>query len=98
MQVHLALYKWKAETPKEELKKTLDQIVSLKDKVEGIVEIVWAENQSKYSEGYSHVILVRGKDQKALDEYRTHPDHESAAKIIESFEEHGIGVDFNTKE
>ncbi len=98
MQIHIALYKWKKETPKEKLEKALNQIASLQNKVEGIVEVSWGENMSKYSEGYTHVILVRGKDQKALDDYRAHPEHEFAARIIESFEEHGVGVDFETKE
>ncbi|MDQ2972986.1 MAG: Dabb family protein [bacterium] len=67
------------------------------DKVPGIVEIITGENTSKYGEGYTHVILVRGENQAALDAYRAHPDHAKVAETIEAMEEHGSGVDFVTK-
>lgn len=96
MQVHIALYHWKEGTSEEKINDALAQIAGLEKKVEGIVEISCAKNESKYSEGYSHVILVRGRNAKALADYRAHPEHDVAAKIIESMEEKGIGVDFST--
>ena len=96
MQIHIALYHWKKGTPEEKINDTLSQIASLEKKIDGIIEISCAKNESKYSEGYTHVILVRGKNAKALADYRAHPDHEIAAKIIESVEDKGIGVDFST--
>ena len=96
MQIHVALYHWKDGTSEEKINHALAKIAALEQKIDGIVEISCAKNNSKYAEGYTHVILVRGKDAKALAAYRTHPDHEIAAKIIESIEERGIGVDFST--
>ena len=96
MQIHIALYHWKEGTPEKKIKDALAQIAGLEKKVDGIIEISCAKNESKYSEGYTHIILVRGKDAKALADYRAHPDHDTAAKIIESMEEKGIGVDFST--
>lgn len=75
---------------------SIHHVESLANKVPGILDIVTGENTSKYSEGYTHVILVRGKDQAAIDAYRNHPDHAKAAATIESKEDHGIGVDFST--
>lgn len=96
MQIHIALYHWKDGTPQEKIDNVLSQIRSLEHKIDGIVEITCAENESKYAEGYTHVILVRGRDEKALADYRAHPEHLTAAKLIDSIEEHGIGIDFST--
>jgi hypothetical protein len=96
MQIHIALYHWKDSASESEIADALRQIASLEQKVDGIVEISCARNESKYSEGYTHVILVRGRDAAALQAYRTHPDHDVAAALIEAMEESGIGVDFAT--
>ena len=96
MQIHIALYHWKDGIPQEKIDDALYKIAALEHKVDGIIEISCAKNESKYSEGYTHVILVRGRDAKALSDYRAHPDHDIAAKLIESIEEKGVGVDFST--
>jgi hypothetical protein len=96
MQIHIALYHWKDGTPEEKINSALPQIAALENKIDGIVEISCARNESKYAEGYTHVILVRGRDAQSLMDYRAHPEHIAAAKLIESMEEHGIGVDFST--
>lgn len=97
MQIHIALYHWKDGTTEDQINDALAQIASLEEKVDGIVEISCAKNESKYSEGYTHVILVRGRDAQALADYRSHPDHDVAASLIEAMEDKGIGVDFATE-
>ncbi len=97
MNVHIALYKWKPDVALEEVEQALAELESLATKVPGIVEISTAKNTSKYSEGYTHVILVRGNDQAAIDAYRAHPDHSKVADQLVTIEEHAIGVDFETK-
>ena len=94
MFVHIALYKWKSSAKPSEIVDALNKVKALERKVPGIVEISWGENTSKYSEGYTHVILVRGKNHAAIDAYRQHPDHAKVARTIETMEDHGIGVDF----
>ncbi len=96
MNIHIALYKWKASANPEQIANALQAVEALASKVSGIKEIVTGENTSRYSEGYTHVILVRGENQTAIDNYRNHPDHAKVAKDIEAMEEHGIGVDFST--
>ncbi len=78
------------------IQETLEAIASLESKIPGIVEISCAKNTSEYSEGYTHVILVRAESQMAIDAYRNHPDHMRIAGEIGAMEEHGIGVDFVT--
>jgi hypothetical protein len=97
MNVHIALYKWKSEVSEDQIKQVLEEVESLANKVPGILDIVTGLNTSKYGEGYSHVILVRGKDQLAIDSYRNHPDHQKVAQGIDKMEDRGIGVDFSVK-
>lgn len=96
MNVHIALYKWKNGVSNKQIKQAHHDVETLSGKIPGILDIVTGENTSKYGEGYTHVILVRGQDQSSIDTYRKHPDHEKVAKIIESMEDRGIGVDFST--
>jgi len=94
MHVHIALFRWKDSATQEAIATALATIESLASKVPGIVEIVCRKNESKYAEGYTHVVMVRGESQEAIDAYRAHPDHVLAARQIESIEDRGIGVDF----
>ena len=96
MNVHIALYKWKDSADIEQVEKALKNVESLATKVKGILDITTGLNTSRYGEGYTHAILVRGEDQTALHNYRNHPDHAKAAEIIESMEDKGIGIDFST--
>lgn len=96
MHIHVALFHWKDSTANEEIDAALSMIESLARKVPGIVEIVCGKNQSKYAEGYTHVVMVRGESREAIEAYRKHPDHLAAARKIEAMEERGIGVDFST--
>lgn len=96
MHVHIALFRWKPDADPLLIKEALLEIESLASKVPGIVEISCKENKSRYSEGYTHVVLVRGKTAESLQAYRSHPIHERAARIIDDMEGHGIGVDFDT--
>jgi len=94
MYIHIAIFKWKSGVARDAIDDALLLIESLARKVPGILDISVGDNTSKYSEGYSHVVLVRGESQEAINAYRHHPDHERAAAILDAAEEHGIGVDF----
>lgn len=94
MRIHVALYKWKDSVTPEQIEDVFSQLTALGPKIPGLVGIACAQNESKYNEGYTHVIFVRGNDQAALDAYREHPEHAKIAAIIESMEDRGVGVDF----
>jgi hypothetical protein len=96
MNIHIALYAWKQAVTAEEIASALSAVETLADKIPDIIEISTAKNMSRYSEGYTHVILVRGTTQASIDAYRAHPDHQAIAKKIDAMEERGIGVDFET--
>lgn len=94
MNIHIALYKWRETVTPEQITQALKEVEDLASKVPGILDILTGQNTSKYSEGYTHAILVRGENQAAIDAYRNHPDHAKVAAIIEAMEDQGIGVDF----
>src|ERR1700693_4981054 len=95
MNVHIALYQWKSDVSDDQIKQALEEVESLANKIPGILDIVTWLNTTKYAKGYSHIILVRGKDQQAIDNYRNHPDHQKVARVIDEMEDHGIGVDLS---
>ena len=94
MNIHIALYRWKDTVSQVDISNALTGIEALADEVPGIIDIVTGENTSKYGRGFTHAILVRGKNQQAIDEYRAHPNHVRLARDIDFMEEQGIGVDF----
>lgn len=96
MFVHLALFRWRQGVTRDEVAAVLREVEALHGKIAGVVEISTGQNTSRYSEGYTDVVLVRAQTQQAIDNYRKHPDHADVAKKIEVMEEHGIGVDFKT--
>lgn len=89
MNIHIALYKWKPEVDAESIATAFTAVEALADKVPGIVEISTAKNTSRYSEGFTHVILVRGETQESIDAYRAHPDHVKVARAIDAMEASG---------
>ncbi|HSH55375.1 MAG TPA: Dabb family protein [Candidatus Limnocylindrales bacterium] len=95
MTIHLALYKWKDSATREQIEVVFRTLTALGPKIPGLIGIACAKNESKYNEGYTHVIFVRGKNQTAIDAYRSHPEHLKIASIVESMEDRGIGVDFS---
>ncbi len=96
MFVHIALFKWKQGVNRDEITTALQEVETLEDKIDGVTEITTGQNTSRYSEGYTDVVLVRADTQEAVDAYRNHPDHVAVAKKIEAMEESGVGVDFES--
>lgn len=98
MNVHIALFRWKEQVDAADVDSALADVEALAEKVPGILDIQTGRNSSKYGEGYTHVVLVRGVNAEAIDAYRSHPDHVTVAAKIEEMEEAGIGVDFAARD
>jgi len=94
MIVHIALFKWKDNVQKSEIDQALTDVLALKNKVDDLIDIYCGENFSKWSEGFTHAVVVLAKNNIALDAYRKHPDHEDVATRIEDMEVKSIGIDF----
>ena len=94
MIIHIALYAWKQESTTEAIDRAIAEVRALKKKVPGLIDVRCGKNYSKWNEGYTHAFVVLAKDQKALDDYRNHPDHVKVAGIIDKMESKSIGIDF----
>lgn len=94
-QIHCAIFKWKDGVTDAEVEHALQLVRDVKDRVPGIREIYCGTNTSKWSQGYTHAVVVIGDDQKAVDNYRSDDVHHEAAKLIDAMELDGIGVDYN---
>ncbi len=93
MNVHIAIYEWKANTRDEYVKELLTGIANIETLLPNL-QIFVGENTSRYGDGYSHAIVVVGKTQADVDAYRAHPEHQCLADGIDNIEARGIGVDF----
>jgi Stress responsive A/B Barrel Domain len=94
MLVHIALFRWKDSATKDQIDTAIDQIRGLRNKVPDLIDIRCGLNTHRESKGLTHAIVVLARTQKALDEYRKHPQHDVAAKVIEEMEADGLGCDF----
>lgn len=94
MIIHIALFKWKPDVTSEAIDEVMADVRTLKEKVEGVLDIRCGQNFSKWNEGYTHAFLVLAKDKMALEAYRNHPDHVVVAKRIDAMDGGSIGVDF----
>ncbi len=91
--IHVALFKWKPDTLPDEIDRALAMVRSVTERVDGVSAIYCGENASRWSQGFTHAVVVVGKDQQAIDDYRADAVHAEAAKLIEAMELDGIGVD-----
>lgn len=94
MVIHIALFSWKDGIAKTAIEAALDDVRSLKEKIPGLIDIRCGENFSRWSDGFTHAVVVLAENKESLEAYRVHPDHDKIAKLIESMESKSLGVDF----
>jgi hypothetical protein len=60
------------------------EFLTIKNKIDGIVDIEWGENNSPegLNKDYSHSVLMTFKDVKSRDAYLPHPAHEKLKEIF----------------
>ena len=92
--IHTAIYRWKPNAPIAEIESALDDLQHITEDIPDIQLFSWGRNTSKYSEGFSHAIVIVAKNSEAIDAYRQHSIHQPVAKLLDEWEETGVGVDF----
>lgn len=95
MHLHVAIFKWKDGVTTEQVDDALQMVRSVRSRVDGLVGIYCGQNDSKWSQGFSHAVVVVGKTAQAIADYRADEIHEVAAALIDKMELDGIGVDFS---
>lgn len=93
--IHVAIFKWKPGTTSQQIDSALEQVRTVAGRVPGLRGIWCGENSSKWSQGFTHAVVVLADSAEAIAAYRSDSVHEQAAKLIEAMELDGIGVDFN---
>ena len=77
---------------KENLKSALQ---ALETKIDDVDRIETGLNFAERSDAYDLILKVRVKDQKALENYAIHPDHQNVLKQIKKYVVKTAVVDFN---
>jgi Stress responsive A/B Barrel Domain len=95
MHIHIAIFKWKDGVLQEDVDAAMDDIRSVSSRVDGIHHIYCGKNTSKWNLGFTDAVVVIGETAQSIDDYRADAVHERAAKIIDSMELEGIGIDFS---
>ena len=79
---HLVLFKLKADTTAAQIKTLIDALLSMKNKIPGIIELSAGVNNSPEgkNQGFDFGLLVRFEDAAARDGYLPHAVHVQVAK------------------
>ncbi|KAA9028504.1 Dabb family protein [Niallia endozanthoxylica] len=92
---HIVLIKFKNELTDDQLNGLIQQTLSLKDYIPGIIDIQQGRNFSNRSKGYEIALTARFTDHEALENYLPHPKHQELLKsLTELGLEDTIVVDF----
>ncbi len=96
---HIVLFKVGSEVAGDRATRMLGEIVSLKNKITGVVSATAGVNFSQRSQGYTHGLVMRFRDRAALDAYLSHPLHQAVVKEhIEPICPERVVVDYDISE
>ena len=95
MHVHVAIFKWKEGVTAEQVDGALQMVRSVWSRIPGLTGLYCGQNSSKWSQGFTHAVVVLGETAQAIEDYRADEVHVKAAALIDKMELDGIGVDFS---
>ncbi|MED1205552.1 Dabb family protein [Heyndrickxia acidicola] len=97
MYEHLVIFKFNENiTPKKE-QELLEKLLSLKEKISGIVEISAGFNiteEEERKQGYGLGLRVTFENKDSLDQYGPHPAHQEFVKSLENVCANVVVVDY----
>jgi hypothetical protein len=93
---HVVLFKFKADTSKEQIAEVVKAFGELPKKIDGISGFEWGTDVSPEmrSEGFTHCFIVTFPDAKARDAYLPHAAHGEFVKLALPRIEKVLVVDF----
>ncbi len=91
---HIVLFKWKEEIQKEEIDEILHELSQLQHKIPGIARYQVGHNFSSRSMGFHAGISSTFVDQKSLDAYTPHPEHQKVLAKLVAKTESILALDF----
>lgn len=81
---HIVLLKFNATTTQEQKDTVIQSLRSLKDKVQGILDLRCNYNFSERGQGFEIGLIVRFESRKALQTYDADPEHKKVVSYMKS--------------
>ena len=96
---HVVHFKFKADAEPASIKKVETEFAALKGKIKEVESLEWGTDSSpeKLSDGFTHVWILKFKDEKARDAYLVHPAHKAFVEVLKPVLEKPLVVDFIPK-
>ena len=92
---HIVLFKLKASASPGQKAAMLEALLSLKDRIPGLVQTSAGVNFSDRADGYTHGFVARFKDRAALEAYLPHPAHLAVVETqVNPLKEAVLAVDY----
>ncbi len=77
----LVMFKYKASVSPSELEEVKQTFYGLKEKVPGMLEVVWAKDLNyDLNNQFTYAIMLSFSSEHAMKEYEEHPDHQALLK------------------
>lgn len=92
---HIVLIAWKEDVSEDTQQQILTDLLTLKDKILGIVSYHVGHNFSARSQGFDAAITSTFVDEKSLEAYGIHPEHQAIAKILQASSKNILALDFH---
>jgi hypothetical protein len=96
---HVVLFKFKANTSKDQIAAIEAAFRGLPDKIDAIRDFEWGTDVSPEgkSKGFTHCFFVTFADEKGRDAYLPHPAHQEFVQIVRAHVEDVCVVDYWTQ-
>ncbi|WP_235549448.1 MULTISPECIES: Dabb family protein [unclassified Paenibacillus] len=94
---HLVSFRFKENLDPQKEKELLETLLSLKNKIPGIVDLSAGVNVTEETDnvqGYTLGLRVTFEDQESLRQYGPHPAHQQFVKSLEGIIENVIVIDY----
>jgi hypothetical protein len=80
--MHVVLFQWTPEAAPEAIDRAVTELLALKDKIPGVLELTCGQNFTDRGKGFTHGLVVRFEDRAALDTYAPHPEHQ---RVVQNY-------------
>ena len=91
---HIVMFKLKEENFNANILELKDKLDQLKNKIPQLENLETGINTSKSPSAFDLILVTVFKDEKALNAYREHPDHQDVLSLVKDITEQVKVVDY----